>query len=295
MSTSDHVKVQHKFALQGWRDGGLVHENPERVGIFLVAATDKVKYTDASVVETTHGYNANPAAMTLLGIEPVDGAPELEVDGQVFIKLYNRRGITPTNLDRFLADFPIIEASEGFINTFKRSIEHASAKASTNQTDRLDRKAAKLKRREERRAAKKNKAAPVAERSPRAVRASDSAVEMAITAVEDGTLFTHSYTDNLTAKAAFDQIASRFTGQEVKAFISCTAPVCKFIDPQSGKKRVHDGPASLEDAEIVDFGRVWMTVQKRSVNGGPTVTWFLKVIALGANISIRVGEASASA
>lgn len=280
------VQVYHTFKLAGWREGKPVAENPERVGIFM--DDEGMAPTTAAVIETSHGYNGTAAAFQLLGLTIADGAPALPHKGLDFIKIYGSNGMTPMNLDAFLAAFPIIEASEGFVNTFKRKLERSSASVAEDRTSREAQRAAKLAKREAKRQAKSgSRSTPSASRPERAERATRAEEPELVSG--EGQEFTHSYIDNVTAKAALEQVVRRFASNKVDAFFTGTSTVCKYIDPASGKKKAHEGPYTFDEVRITDLGRVWMTINEPiDLKEAKNKTWFLKVISPGATIVFRV-------
>ena len=287
------ITVYHTFKLTGWDDNGNSGEpDSPHIGIYVVSREEEaLKAEEPLIIETSHGYNGTEAAHTLLGLDIVDTAPTLEHGGIVYRKIYSPSGMTPMNLDQLLIGFPKIVPSEGFINSMTRRLERTKELVADSQGSRSELKRQRLEKRAAKRAALSTAEPTNVNRPPRPQRPETEDNDVEVTDI-GGSVFTHSYVDNLTAKAALAQIVRKAGTNDVDATITCRSTVCKYIDPASGKKKAFDGARNFTDAKITDLGRVWMTVVglEEAFNGGKPVTWFLKVVTLGSLITFTVGE-----
>jgi hypothetical protein len=227
---------------------------------------------------TTHGINMTGSAFEALGLPIVEGAPTLPYKNLTLHKYYGQNGMTPMSVEDFLADQPAVTASEGFWASLKAYREKlarlAGAKTQgsavygtpyrSSHSDEPSRKALKLQRRAEAKAAKLlSRSSNPSEPSVASSRARGGAA-----ALDEQRRHTYESHDVLAAAVSVAATAG--------TFVSGVGTICKFVDPSTKAKKVHVGVKDLSTAVVKDVARVWITLELEGT------TWYVKELEPGA-------------
>ena len=229
---------------------------------------------------TTHGVNMTASAFEILDLPIVEGAPTLAYKNLTLHKYYGPNGMTPMTVKDFLEAHPEVTASEGFWVSLKAYGEKlarlAGAKTQGSAVygaptrsavgDEPSRKALKLQRRAEAKAAKLlSRSSNPTEPSVASSRARGGAATL-------DEQRRHTYESHDVLAAAVSVAATAGT------FVSGVGTICKFVDISTKAKKVHSGTKDLSTAVIKDVARVWITLELEGT------TWYVKELEPGAII-----------
>lgn len=276
----------------------LLKQSDGHVALSLAVWNGDGSYEDRHplIAETTHGFNATSTALEVLGLQAVPSAPILRYKNLELTKFYGPDGMTPTTIEGFLEAFPAVTASEGFWNSYRAERERRArlARSSSPSIPAVigskslnpgEPKASRPNRDARRQAKREAKLeAKLEARARRVVPSdlpSDRQPKRASLVVPSDPQGNHTYEshDLLAAASARASQPGRF--------VNGIGTVCKYVDPVTKAKKVHDGSKDISGAVIRDVARVWLTLDLEGT------TWYVKVLEPGALISFSAAlEAS---